>query len=350
MAKTSLDELRPENIALIKPSALGDVVHSLPVLHALRTRLPQARITWVINRSLEPLLIGHPDLNETLPFDRRGGLRGLVNLARELHRRRFDLVIDLQGLLRTGLMCAATRAARRIGLSSAREGSRWFYSDVVRDDLGLHAVDRYWRVAEALGAGDGPKRFVLPIARQARDWVDTLSTQYSVLRNSTAPLLVVASGSRWPTKRWPHFAGLVNRAQRAFGGAAILVGSAEEISLSRTVAAQISGPCLDLTGRTRLPQLVALLDRADVVLANDSGPLHLAAALGRPVVAPYTCTKVAKHGPYGQVGAVETSIWCGGSYLKRCSRLECMAELTPDRLWPALEQVLTRWASRCRSA
>ena len=100
----------------------------------------------------------------------------------------------------------------------------------------------------------------------------------------------------------------------------------------------------NLSGRTSLPQLTALLSLADVMVANDTGPLHLAAALGRPIVAPYTCTKVARNGPFGQARrAVETRVPCGGSYIKKCSRLDCMAELTPDRLWPILESVLQRW-------
>lgn len=208
--KTPVHELRPERIALIKPSALGDVVHTLPVLHALRLRFPATRITWVINRGLEPLLIDHPDLDETLPFDRHGGIRSLVKLARELFQHRFDLVLDLQGLLRTGLMCAATRAARRVGLTSAREGSRWFYSDLVEDDLNLHAVDRYWRVAEATGAGSAPKEFRVPISDQARAWANRIRCE--------SPILAVSPGSRWATKRWPHFAELVNQAQGKFGG------------------------------------------------------------------------------------------------------------------------------------
>ena len=108
---------------------------------------------------------------------------------------------------------------------------------------------------------------------------------------------------------------------------------------------------MDLTGRTTLPRLAAVLARADAMLANDTGPLHLAAALGRPVVAPYTCTKVRLNGPYGgERGAVESRVWCQGSYLKRCGRMECMAELTPERLWPVLYEVLRRWESRTRSA
>src|ERR1051326_2539134 len=100
MPHTPLSELDARCIALIKPSALGDVVHSLPVLHALRQRFPRGRITWVVNRAYEPLLRHHPDLDETLAFDRRAGWRGVPAFVRELARRHFDLVIDLQGLLR----------------------------------------------------------------------------------------------------------------------------------------------------------------------------------------------------------------------------------------------------------
>src|SRR5262245_16773225 len=148
-------------IALIKPSALGDIVHSLPVLSALRRRYPEAHITWIVNRGYEPLIRNHRDLNATLAFD-RGALRAgwwrstwqFARFLRLLRRQHFDLAVDLQGLLRTGLMTGATGAARRVGLSTAREGAAWFYTDrvVVPDYHALHAVDRYWLVAQALGA------------------------------------------------------------------------------------------------------------------------------------------------------------------------------------------------------
>src|SRR5947209_2962974 len=133
--RTPLSEYPASRIALIKPSALGDIVHSLPVLTALRSRYPTAHITWVVNRGYEPLLRGHPDLDATLPFDRGTSRTGLVNTAfnyarflRQLRAQHFDLVIDLQGLLRSGLMAWASRAARRVGLSTAREGAAWFYT------------------------------------------------------------------------------------------------------------------------------------------------------------------------------------------------------------------------------
>src|SRR5262249_21895336 len=121
-------------------------------------------------------------------------------------------------------------------------------------------------------------------------------------------------------------------------------GRRDEAGLSRATAALLPGPVRDVTGRTTLPQLAALLDGADVMVANDTGPLHLAAALGRPVVAPYTCTKVRLNGPYGaEHGAVESTVPCQGSYVKRCPHMVCMTELTPDRLWPLLCEVLWSW-------
>jgi heptosyltransferase-1 len=354
----NLERYPARRIALLKPSALGDIVHSLPVLTALRRRYPHAHITWVVNRAYEPLLAGHPDLDASLPFERGAVRKSVLGAARyyarflsELRRQRFDLVVDLQGLFRTGLMAAATGARRRVGLAGAREGARWFYTDVVPvpDAANVHAVDRYWRVAEALGIGDGPKRFHIPISPEARAWAA------NQLRGLPRPWLAFGVGSRWLTKRWPpeHFAELARRAHALSGGAIVFVGGGgDETELSGRAMDGLRGvPALDLTGRTTLSQLVAVLAAADAMIANDTGPLHLAAALGRPVVAPYTCTKVSLTGPYeAEGGAVETRVWCQGSRLKRCVRMECMGELTPDRLWPVLEGVLGRWQSVNRSA
>src|SRR5262245_31335375 len=164
-----LDRLQPQRICLIKPSALGDIVQALPVLSALRGRFPQSHIAWVVNRSYADLLAGHPHLDELLIFDRGaagsgwiGACSSMRRLCDELVAQRFDLACDLQGLLRSGLMTGATHAARRVGLGDCREGARLFCTDIVRVPADRQsAVDRYWLVAEALGAGSEPKRFVL---------------------------------------------------------------------------------------------------------------------------------------------------------------------------------------------
>ena len=342
-------------IALIKPSALGDVVHALPVLGALRIRFPKAHIAWVINRGYRELIDGHPALDETIPFDRaalKGGLRKAAgasfSFARELRRKRFDLVVDLQGLARSGLMTLATGARRRVGLGTAREGAALAYTDVIATPAAdrQHAIDRYWLVAEALGVGDIPKRFDVPVSAVARAWAA------EQLGDFPRPWLAFGVGARWLTKRWPpeHFAHLARLAQQKFGGTILFVGAADEAPLANRVAELLTGPSRNYCGTTSLQQLAALLETADAMIANDTGPLHLAVALGRPCVAPYTCTQVRRHGPYGQAGGVETTVWCKGSYIRTCDRLECMAELRPERLWPHLSDILSTWATHSRSA
>jgi heptosyltransferase I len=344
-----LGQYAARRIALLKPSALGDIIHSLPVLSALRRRFPDAHITWVVNRAYESLLLGHPDLSATIPFDRgaarKSWLAAIVSYVRfgvELRRQRFDLVVDLQGLLRSGLMTRATAAPRRVGLSCSREGASRFYTDVVDVPGGLngsHAVDRYWRVAQAFGVGDGPRLFRVPVPDDAR------RRAASALCGLPRPWLAFGVGSRWETKRWrpAHFASLGRRAQAEFGGTIVFVGTPDEAALAAEASVGLAGPVLDLSGRTTLPELAAVLEVCDAMVANDTGPLHLAAALGRPVVAPYTCTQARLTGPYGSRGAVETKVWCAGSELQRCPRMECMDELTPDRLWPPLAGVLNKW-------
>jgi heptosyltransferase-1 len=355
MPRPPLTSLNPERIAIIKPSALGDIVHALPVLTALRRRFPKAHITWIVNRTYEPLLRDHPDLNATLAFDRGVLKKGVVSTAmtavrfvQTLRGGKFDLAIDLQGLFRSGLMTFATGAARRVGLSTAREGATHFYTDVISTPAlhEAHAVDRCWRAAEEFGAAEELKEFRIPVEPTARTWIA------EQLAECERPWLVFAVGARWRTKRWPpeHFAALARAAQDRSGGTAVFVGMSDEAPLADEAIRLINGSAMNLSGQTSLRQLVAVLAEADLVLANDSGPLHIAAALGRPVVAPYTCTEIRLHGPYRARGAVATTVACRGSYIRTCDHLSCMAELTPDRIMSPLLEALAAWPPICRSA
>jgi ADP-heptose:LPS heptosyltransferase len=204
-----------------------------------------------------------------------------------------------------------------------------------------------WCVAEAFGVGSEPKVFRVPLQPAE------VAAAHQELAALPRPVVAVAAGAKWTTKRWPtaHFAELLNRAHSRFGGSAVFVGATEDVGLSRDVIASFRGPSLDLTGKTTLPRLSAVLALVDVMLANDTGPLHLAAALGRPCVAPYLCTRVALHGPYPQAAnCVETTVACAGSYIKKCRNMICMPELTADRLWPKLAETLDKWQRNSRSA
>lgn len=332
-------------LALIKPSALGDIVHALPVLSALRCLYPHARISWVVNRSYADLLSGHPHLDEIIPFDRGASRLGVWPLSRaiyqfssQLRARRFDLVLDLQGLLRSGLMTWATRAPWRMGFAQAREGARWFYTQLIdTPNPQEHAVDRYWRFVTALGGGQLAKRFILPWNESAQAWAARR------LADWPRPWVAFHLGTRWETKQWPvcHFAELARLVIGPHAGTAVLIGGTEDRSLAREFLNLLPSGVLNLVGQTSLTQLVALLRHVDAVISNDSGPLHLADALGRPVLAPFTCSDPRRTGPYHQLqNAVATQVWCAASLLKKCNRLDCMRELTPQRLAPRLEALL----------
>ena len=340
-----LDALEPERICLIKPSSLGDVVHALPTLEAIRMRWPSARISWVVNRSLSGLLLGHPALDEVIAFDRAAakaspsGLHSVARLGRDLRYRRFDLAIDLQGLLRSGLMTWATGAPARIGLADAREGATRFYHRCITPPAGTtHVVDKLLAVAHALGAPRGPARFRVACSDEDQTWARR------VLRPLAGPRLILNIGARWLTKRWPpaHFAEVARRAVQAYGCGLAAVGAPEDRPLVNELAEALGGvPLLDLCGSTSLPKLAAVLGQADLVLSNDTGPIHLAAAAGARVLGVFTCTSPAKTGPYGPLArSVRSCVWCSPSYVKTCARLECMSELSPDRVWAALQPLL----------
>lgn len=152
------------------------------------------------------------------------------------------------------------------------------------------------------------------------------------------------TGARWLTKRWPpaHFAEVARRAVEAFGAGLVAVGAPEDKPLTETLRTALVGlPMLDLTGKTSLGQLAAIAEWSDVFLSNDTGPLHLAAAVGAKTVGVFTCTSPLKTGAYGpNAVAARSCVWCAPSFVKKCDRLECMTELTPNHVWPFVESQL----------
>jgi heptosyltransferase I len=353
--RLDLRSLRPERVCLIKPSSLGDVVHAFPVLSSLRKLWPEAHLAWVVNRGLRGLLDGHPDLDEVIPFDRSrmkvspDGVASIARFLLDLRRRRFDLAIDLQGLLRSGVMTAATGAPVRVGLAGSREGSRHFYTHRINSPRGeAHAVDRLLAVAESFGAEVSSPRFRVAIGSDDEKWAE------ETLVDLPRPLIAVNVGARWLTKRWPpeHFASVARRAVLERGAGLVLVGSPEDRLLVDALKVEL-GPMdyLDLCGQTTLPRLAAISSRVDVFLSNDTGPLHLAAATGTRVLGVYTCTSPARTGPYGpSARAIASCVWCAPSFVKTCPRLECMSELTPDRVWLALASQLDFGSSSLKIA
>jgi lipopolysaccharide heptosyltransferase II len=346
--------LDARRICLIKPSALGDIVQTLPLLPILRERFPLARISWVVASQFADLLVGHPYLDEVIPFHRKGGMWSFLRLLAQLNQQSFDLVFDLQGLLRTGVMTWATRAPVRVGLETAREGAN-LACHFSLPDTSRHvpAHLRTWRVAQALGLGHHRPETILPISDEDRAWAARRLSGLSPRR------LVIHAGAQWETKRWPTgpFAFVAAKAFRAFTLSPVLVGTKGELDIVNNLEREIRKfvPAVrmaNLAGETTLKQLAAVLEQADVVLSNDSGPMHMAAGLGRPVVAVFTCTSPVRSGPPGnQHALVSTQLPCAAGYYKRCPltgpyHMACKQELEAERVWQALANLVEQLPER----
>lgn len=352
-----------DRILIIKPSSLGDVIHALPILEGLRKRFPSARISWLVSTTLADLIDGHPALDEVIPFDRKHygklgrNLRASVDFLRyvvELRKRRFDLVIDLQGLFRSGFFARATGAGARIGPARTREFAWIFYNrHVDRTPETIHAVDAIWPVAHMLGFGDAPKVFRLPICNDDRAEVAKLL--HSAGLADGADYAVVFPGARWETKVWPaeRFAEVIDRLSTDHNLPSVLAGSASDRATCQTVA----GAChaeprpIDLSGKTSLREAAALIEGARLAVTNDSGPMHLADAVGCPLVAVLGPTSPDRTGPYRQRdGVVRVEVPCSPCRRKRLPKCPeshvCMNELNVERVLAALDRKLTASAGR----
>jgi heptosyltransferase-1 len=298
-------------IALVKLSSLGDVIHALPVAATLRTARPQARLTWIVERREAALLAGHPALDEVIVADTRGwrrarrpaALRAALADAAALRRRlaaaRFDVAVDLQGLLKSGVLAAATRAPLRIGFAAGwgREPLSALFTNrrVMPPAAARHVVEQYLALLAPLGITERRLEFALPVTPAAETAMDEWLAAAGLKPHGR--LVVLNPGAGRPDKRWPvaHFADLARRLHDADARAVVTWGPGEEAD-ARAIAA--ASPAT-LAPPTDLRALPALLRRVNVMVAADTGPLHMAAALGTPCIGLYGPTSAVRNGPYG---------------------------------------------------
>lgn len=348
------DDLRSRDfrkILLIKLSAVGDVMHTFPVLNKLRRRYPAARLDWLVTPGIAELLQHNPAISNVIEFSRDEWsapwrLTPFASAARLIARLRaaeYDLVIDLQGQFRSAVFAFASGAPVRIGFDKpradiwsttprkipavarkhawqgAREGSWLAYTDYIPlPTLDIHPVERYLDVGPMLGLDDGPADFSFPIPQEARARIDALVDYYQIAK---AKLLVMAPGTNWDTKEWRREAfAEVARHFMPKSFAVTLIGSERERALCDDVAKLAPG-AINLAGETTLSELAALISRATICVTNDSGPMHLAIALDRPVVSIFGPTDPIWAGPYRRDGAVvRADLPCSPCYLRELSR------------------------------
>lgn len=304
----------PSRILIIRPSALGDVCRTVPVLASLRAAYPQAHIAWLVQRGFEPAIAHHPALNEVIPFDRNrmaikrlwtsSGRDCLHDLIGRLRHARFDLVLDCQGLGRSAFFTQATRAPVRVGHKQARECAWLAYSRRVDSPTTRHTVDRMLDLVRELNIPIILDMRLYP-GPAAETWADT-----TLGPAATQPRTVLlAPTSRWAGKRWPidRFTALAeqllgeNTCTPTIGRLLIVGGPAERDQCAPLLALADRDPrVIDLIGGTTVDQLLAAIGRADLVIANDSAAIHMAVGMGRPLIGLFGPTRIDLVGPYGR--------------------------------------------------
>ena len=327
-------------ILLIKPSSLGDIVHAMPALAALRRAYPSAGVTWLVKRQWSGLVERIAGVDRILAVD--PGLTGWLSRVPALRAERFDVAVDLQGLLRSALMGWMSGAPRRVGFANAREGGSWWYNQLVPvPTADMHAVDRCLLVAKAMGAeAPGPAEFRFRIPQTDHDRIDQLLRGAGVSPGSRWTAMNVSA--RWPTKRWPaaSFAALADRLSAEGVGPVLFMGGPDEREDVAAVRGMMKAASIDLSGVLPVGLLPAFLNRAALLITNDSGPMHIAAAVGTRVVALFGPTSPVRTGPYGSGHTVLTHrISCSPCFSRFCrnsEQLACLSNITPDQVCSAV--------------
>jgi lipopolysaccharide heptosyltransferase I len=328
------------HILFIKPSSLGDIVHAMPTCAAIRRAYPRARLTWLVKRKWAGLVERIDGVDRVWPVE--STLKGWLSQVSPLRAERFDLVVDLQGLFRSAAIGWLGGSPLLVGFANGREGSPWFYSRRVPvPQLEMHAVDRYLLVAKAVGAVEsGAPEFRFRIPQTDYEEVDRLLSRSGVTPGTSWVAMNVSA--RWPTKRWPaaSFAEVADRLQQEGCGAVVMIGGPDERADVAAVSGKMKTPAIDLAGATTVELLPALLSKASLLITNDSGPMHIAAAVGTPVVALFGPTSAVRTGPYGLGHRVlTTELSCRPCLSQTCQnpvQLECLTRISPEQVFAAV--------------
>ncbi len=332
-------------ILIIKLSAIGDVVQTLPALEAIKKTYPDSDVTWVVEEAAAGILEDHPLINRLLvsyrktwlrqlrnPFTAGRGLSGIIGFIRSLRSVSYDIALDFQGLLKSGLLIGFSRAERKIGFARTREFSSLFLNErLPAYDIEKHALERYLDIARYLGARDISPACTLPIAKEREKIIHRLDA----VKRSGRRLVVMNPGARWATKLWPerNFAELADRLLGEKNAAIIFTGGPDDRRMIERICSLMKRrDAENWAGETTLKELAALAELSDLFITTDTGSMHLAAAAGAKVLALFGPTAPWRTGPYGHADSViRTGIECSPCFQRTCGKnVQCMAGITVE--------------------
>jgi len=341
-------DLSAKRVLIVKPSSLGDVVHTLPVVHAIKRCFPSAYVGWIVQKAFAGVLEADPAIDEIIPIsipstsDPHAG-RGAVpkalaatvatlrQLRRRFRRRPYHVVLDLHASFRSGLLALANPGGKRIGFRDAKELNPLFqHHRLVTDPNKPHAVDKNLAFAEFLGCLVTADDFRIVSDPGARARVERFLGEHEAV--SGRRIVYANPAARWTTKYWTveAWAELGDLLISQAAAAVVFAGSAADARYIDQISERMTERPIVAAGKLSLAEAVALIEAADVYVGVDSGPMHIAAFTGTPVVALFGPTEPAKVGPYGDGHKVirKTDLDCLGCRLRACSNRRCLEGIT----------------------
>jgi lipopolysaccharide heptosyltransferase I len=349
MKKTCRPDPGSVNILIVKTSAIGDVIHTLPALNALRRKFPEARIDWLVEEAAADLVIGHKAVDAVLVSRRKAWVRdlkqgrvlaawrGFSDFVRELRGTEYDLLLDFQGLLKSGIFVGLSRAKRKVGFGRGMEHAECSYlflnEPIPPVNMDQHAAIRELLLLKTIGIESEEIVFDLPVGEEQREKIGHLLAAEGI--DPAKPLVAINPMTTWETKHWRNdrFARVADSLLDK-GVAVVFSGGPQDVQGIEGIRGAMTGKAVNLAGRTTLKELAALYERVNLLITTDTGPMHLAAAAGTPVVALFGPTAPWRTGPFGSGHKIlRADIACSPCLKKHCDHEHaCMARITVDQV------------------
>ncbi|MGD9581390.1 MAG: glycosyltransferase family 9 protein [Vampirovibrionia bacterium] len=351
-----MSDLTNKKILIVRLSAIGDTIHGLPVLNAIKRQFPDVHVSWLVEKESSFLLKDNPFVDKLFIFDKTtlktagvsfASFKQIKNLIYSLKQERFDIAIDLQGLFKSGLLTALSGAKRKIGFKGTREFAEFFLNERVDAgkifDHNEHVIEKNLKLAEHLGIEDLSVNYCLPVISED---IKTRINNILCFNDSTKKTVVIIPATTWQTKFWPkeHWQNLLKYLEHKVN--IVITGTNTDISYIEDITKPLSeGSYLNIAGKTSLLDLIELFYRTDIVIGVDTGPLHLAVASEKPeVLAILGPTSAKRNGALGHKN-IHLSLDCQPCHKKKCplnesEQIKCMNNIDPAQIIDIIEPLL----------
>ncbi len=345
-------------ILIVKLSAIGDVIHTLPSLNAIKRHYPDAHITWLIEEAASSLIVEHEALYRVIISKRKKWVKGIFGSSclkniketyqflKELRDTKYDLIIDFQGLLKSATLIALARGKRKTGFDKGMEHMEYSYiflnERIPPVNMDNHALLRNLMLINALGIKSKEIEYKLPVSFYTHKITDELLERHGI---KDARLLVAINPvAKWITKLWDNrkFALLADRLIEKYNASVIFTGSQSDRSTIDNILSGMSYGAVNLAGETTLKTLAALYEKTKFLISTDTGPMHMAAAIDTPVIALFGPTAPWRTGPFGAKHKIlRSGPYCSPCFKRHCSTKDCMNQISVEQVMDAVSSILS---------